>query len=59
MRYFSSTAMALLLNVRVGLAQTGTDPPVFLFSVDLVQGETGYFNVEGFDGVQPTLTMVR
>lgn len=31
----------------------------FAFSVDLLQGATGYFNVEGYDGVQPELTMVR
>ena len=52
--------MALLLvSASRGLAQTVTDPPTFLFSVDLLQGETGYFNVDGFEGVQPALTMVR
>ncbi|CAM9200341.1 unnamed protein product [Discosporangium mesarthrocarpum] len=31
----------------------------FTFSVDLLAGPTGYFKVEGFDGIQPALTMVR
>lgn len=31
----------------------------FVFSVDLLEGESGYFIVDGHDGVQPALTMVR
>ncbi|KNC86113.1 hypothetical protein SARC_01729 [Sphaeroforma arctica JP610] len=31
----------------------------FVFSVDLFASETGYYTVEGYEGLQPTLTMVR
>lgn len=58
MQQLRSLAMALLA-IQVA-AQTTTNPAgTFVFSVDLLQGETGYFNVEGHDGVQPALTMVR
>lgn len=31
----------------------------FSFSVDLLEGMSGYFRVKGHNGVQPTLAMVR
>ncbi|CAM9751235.1 unnamed protein product, partial [Choristocarpus tenellus] len=31
----------------------------FVFSVDLLAGPTGYFEVEGYNGIQPDLTIVR
>lgn len=63
---FATAAGGLFLES--GLAQqttTSASPTAatvaetFVFSVDLLQGETGYFNVEGYEGVQPALTMVR
>lgn len=61
---FATAARGLLLES--GLAQqvttsatTAAVAGTFVFSVDLFEGETGYFNIEGFEGVQPEITMVR
>lgn len=40
-------------------AQETAVADTFVFSVDLLEGATGYYNVEGYDGVQPVLTMIR
>lgn len=62
--FLASAAGGLLLES--GLAQQTTTSATaaavaetFVFSVDLLQGETGYYNIEGYEGVQPALTMVR
>lgn len=63
---FAAMAAGLLL-LESGLAQqtttsattTATVADTFVFSIDLLVGETGYYNVEGYEGVQPPLTMVR
>lgn len=59
-----SVPSALLLAVLagdllVGLRLLCAAQETFVFSIDLLEGETGYFKVEGYDGVQPTLTMIR
>ena len=46
----------LLGSLRSCVAQSNN---VFVFSIDLLEGATGYFRVEGYDGVQPEITMVR
>lgn len=48
-------AVSLLLASRSCLSQANE----FDFSIDLLQGASGYYNVAGYDGVQPALTMVR
>eukprot|EP00903_Cladosiphon_okamuranus_P021168 g19444.t1 len=59
------------LSLESGLAQQATTSATsattasaavagtFFFSVDLLEGETGYYNIEGYEGVQPEITMVR
>eukprot|EP00752_Nemacystus_decipiens_P006571 g5917.t1 len=50
---------ALAQQTTTSATTTATIADTFVFSVDLLQGETGYYNVEGYEGVQPALTMVR
>ena len=46
----------LLGSLRSCVSQSNN---VFVFSIDLLEGATGYFRVKGHDGVQPEITMVR
>lgn len=57
----TSWAAGSLLGFLMAAQQTAgqTSDRTFVFTVDLLEGATGYFRVEGYDGVQPELTMVR
>lgn len=51
--YAATSATTSTATTSAPIAET------FVFGVDLLAGESGYFNVEGYEGVQPALTMVR
>lgn len=65
--FATKAAGLLLLLLESGSAQQATTSATtaaavadtFVFTVDLIQGETGYYNIEGYEGVQPAITMVR